>query len=543
MSAAPVTLRRGVVAVVLALVGALVGCGGLQFPQKNLGDCHTDQDCPDSQVCLDRACSAAGNLVLQVKPAGGVPPQEFLATGDGDGGLNLALATSGGLIITTAVSPLKIDLTGHSLLLPDQARTVPSFPGKKQGDTLPVGAGNYTLLATPQDGITPPTQVPATLLDPGLVAAVPLNFAKLDDLEQVTGQLQADALFATPATDFAFAVQAFSAGPAVSPLSQQVRVSAHGDPHGLTFDLWVPRQPASTPVTLVVTPTMGPGPQASFNLTYKDLEAPKVVMPLGDALALSPLSGQVLDPDGKPVAGAQVQFIGLLPGDETFHAAPERTDAQGRFTATVLHAPGASESYHALIVPPATSDLAMAQWPPATDPTGLLLGQLTQATALDAPITLARAPVVTGRVLDPQGKPVSRATVHASPVRELSALPLLDVYATTSDDGTGSFSMQLTAGTYHVDYQPPLVLSALAGSRLFVVSERKAQTLPDLALGASHTVSGTASQGNQAASGAAVLLYRAAPPSADPSLPARSTLLSQGLVGTDGTFSLEFPSR
>jgi peroxiredoxin/protocatechuate 3,4-dioxygenase beta subunit len=128
------------------------------------------------------------------------------------------------------------------------------------------------------------------------------------------------------------------------------------------------------------------------------LESFKPLSALRDGSAVFPLrrgtrvDGTVLGPDGQPVAGADV-FYGEGRGFAN-SIPPVKTDAQGRFTFGIK--PGTTAH---LIAQAAGSGPALQE---------VRVGDGPQRTYL----TLSEAHSVRGRVVDPEGKPVARASVR-----------------------------------------------------------------------------------------------------------------------------------
>jgi protocatechuate 3,4-dioxygenase beta subunit len=118
------------------------------------------------------------------------------------------------------------------------------------------------------------------------------------------------------------------------------------------------------------------------------------------------IAGRVLDPNGKPVAGARL-YLPKPPKGE--HRAPDErpverllqatTDADGRFSFRTEPPPAGVEDRPQLV---AVADGFAADWVDLKNATPG--GELTLRLAADVPVK--------GRVLDLEGKPVAGATVH-----------------------------------------------------------------------------------------------------------------------------------
>ena len=209
--------------------------------------------------------------------------------------------------------------------------------------------------------------------------------------------------------DGAFALEATEAGP----LRLQV-VSADG---------YLPFAPAwgTSPIELVSRP----------RVRLRDL-----TLYLTPAIAYE---GRVEDPSGRPAAGAQVRLLGTRAGEQAL--VPIRdlfaTDADGRFG---FHAPdGAVLEARLPGAPPGRARV---------DDKAQLTHRLV--IRLGSPAR-TRSGRISGRVLDPAGKPVAQALVAAEPAIAdgEDAWPSTRVQAETDADGRFAFE-ELSAADYAV---------------------------------------------------------------------------------------------
>ena len=165
------------------------------------------------------------------------------------------------------------------------------------------------------------------------------------------------------------------------------------------------------------------------------------------------ISGRVLDPDGKPVAGATVAPAktgsgNSLTGDTRFSVLSEK---DGKF-AMLLPASGGAK-YNLV-----AHDGEYQQWrqwangvlPPIQTTPGQEIANVT--------ISLTRPATVRGKVVDAQGKPVARREVRAS-AADKKENRYYDPTTTTKDDGTFELRYRFRAGEQHIQVAP-LWLSA-----------------------------------------------------------------------------------
>lgn len=117
------------------------------------------------------------------------------------------------------------------------------------------------------------------------------------------------------------------------------------------------------------------------------------------------VSGQVLTPDGKPLAGANVNVAGLSTGDSRYS---KSTDAEGRFTIVFPNIQfdqnAREERKYSIVV---------------MDPKGRFANTISAPLKANAgdkneiQLTMSSGPRVRGQVLNPDGDPVARVEVEA----------------------------------------------------------------------------------------------------------------------------------
>jgi RNA polymerase sigma factor (sigma-70 family) len=141
----------------------------------------------------------------------------------------------------------------------------------------------------------------------------------------------------------------------------------------------------------------------------KDKPAPPPGASDGDEKKEMTVAGRVLDPDGKPVAGAQlavVAYRGLflnyvdgVPGFRKGTLGQARSDADGKFRLAVPH-----------LSPKADAGVRLLA---AADGLGLAWKWLDQkAVSVEVELRLPREQIITGRLVDLQGEPVAGAHVQ-----------------------------------------------------------------------------------------------------------------------------------
>jgi RNA polymerase sigma factor (sigma-70 family) len=185
------------------------------------------------------------------------------------------------------------------------------------------------------------------------------------------------------------------------------------------------------------------------------------------------VKGRVFDPEGRPLADAEVEYAPVEHPQSPRYAAT--TDAEGQFTVSGLTADGKYELYiiHArrklggqiLVPPPADSKKAVPQ-----------------------EITLRPLGAVAGRVVDEQQRPVAGATVAfrtcvTLPPGNAHTLKAVDPEALTTDaDGRYRFEHLLPAASYTYRVEASAKGYAGLNSEEFPARPGETKALPDLVL-------------------------------------------------------------
>ena len=153
---------------------------------------------------------------------------------------------------------------------------------------------------------------------------------------------------------------------------------------------------------------------------------------------------RVVDPDGRPVPDAQVDIRDL---DRGFNQKPGRTDAGGRFAVIGL------ESGKETVVDVLAEGRKLGATVEVTDPGAAVDDGVTLEVRLQPCVTIA------GRVLDEDGKPLSRSRVHLSRNVDYpgqsgrsfgSSVATLDE---VGEDGAYSFDTPIPGATYNTQVQ------------------------------------------------------------------------------------------
>jgi hypothetical protein len=224
------------------------------------------------------------------------------------------------------------------------------------------------------------------------------------------------------------------------------------------FTLTVPSDTTATSLAVEVQPKSGdtPGPHfwakpfaLTTNVDLGDVELPAYGQP---TMFQFPFGGPT-NADPK-VVGALVRARTVLADDATGTTDYLRdglTDMTGLATLSLL--PGTTTAlrlYDIAVVPPADSVYAMQCF----EGFGLVAGIVQPAQ------TLARRPVLVGSVTDANGTPVPGVAIQATRLAGLRATAC-DAYASAPQtsgktEADGSFRLHLDAGSYTLDFDPPV---------------------------------------------------------------------------------------
>ncbi len=229
-----------------------------------------------------------------------------------------------------------------------------------------------------------------------------------------------------------------------------------------------------------------------------------------------------------------------------------QSDASGMVTVALLPTSGNITGYTVSVYPPSDSNYAST-----TSDSNLLVGT---TSGVGATITLSPRTTVSGRVLDPTGKPLAGVNLNASAstlaaLAANSAVSLANVQQPTAlTDSLGVFALRLDPGIYDFGLQPPLASDL---PNLWIDDQPISGTGPvalgDLTLKPAYNVLGyvTYQTGHPAVAtplaGATVLVYQigVGTPSChadDTSCQPPPLLLAQGTTAADGSVVLLLPA-
>ena len=526
---------------VLALaVLPLLGCNSLfENGQQPIRPCSSDNDCGGDQVCFVDGCGDPGkDIAVEVTPSSrnGQYPQDF-PVDELEGQQLLQLFPAPSLAGTAERdqlsggpqpydAPITFVLSGQSALIPGLTRHFEATATPSNGSfQLGVGAGVYSVVATPDDPTLPPLVTPGQTITPGQDTQLDLRFPAPEELLPLSGVVVGAGGAPLPV---GLAVQALDAEQ--HPLSQRALVSDGG-----TFTVWVDSNLNLKAVTLHVTPIdpLALVPEESFSVSLQGLPQPLAFGDFGEPLTAT---GRLVAQDGSPVAGASVHLEGSVADGGFFRTQTVQTDDGGSFALQTL---------------PATSGpLNLLAVPPPGDTAGLLettASPLAEATSL-GDLACPNRILVSGTLETPDGQPAPGVRVLAEPVAALPDRPLPLAGDQTTTDTSARFTLRLDPAHYRIDFLPTEKLART--SRFVTIDPAEADggslELAPIALSNGRSVSGQveilAGDGGspQVAPLARVRFYRKV------ELPdggTSSVLLDQAYADQTGSYTVLLPTR
>ncbi|WP_240359373.1 carboxypeptidase-like regulatory domain-containing protein [Pyxidicoccus trucidator] len=541
------TARGARLALLAVLLGA--GCALLETePDPSQLVCSSDDQCALNEVCFPDGCGDPGrDIVVEVtpNPHDGLhaqdfrvealrPEQQLQLSGPASVKGRVVRATSlpapdGGVATRPYSEPLHLLATGESLLLPGVSRRYEATLVPINGAwELPVGTGDYTVMLSADDLDVPPVWGDSRV-EPGASVPLELLLPAADTVARLTGRVERQA---GVLVDAALEVQALDTD--LLPLSQRVTVTrGTGE-----FSLAMPREAARSSAVLVRVTATGDAPWVPQKTFTVDPRTPlSEPLTLGDYGSPVQVTGRVLGPDGRPVAGATVAFQGEVGGGGMFHGPLATTSTEGRFAVDTLPAaPGRTLS---LVVVPPSGTAGLTVLPVEVPRTG--------ATLPD--VRLPDRRIVTGTLLLPDStNPAAGVRVVAEPVGQVPGWPRPpaggEAQGTTNTSGV--FRLSLDPAVYRVDFVPTENLPRV--SRIVTVlpgEDTAPQELATFPLQKGRTVSGRVTLGDAEAGTArgvpyaSIRFYRVVSLEGRPS----SVLLSQAVSDQQGRYTALIPVR
>lgn len=543
----------------LSLVAVACSTAGCMMASSPAGPgCVSNSDCTASQICFPEGCGDPGkNLAIEVVPSPTVghyaqdfwvdelsaqldlklfPPLSI------DGQVSIGLATP--QVYTRGLS---LTAEGKSEIIPGVTRVYSStFSVLDRGSySMPVGAGSYTLTATPQE-TSIPSLAQQVVLDPRLAPFPAQNLAFPSDSEVtvISGRLLRVAADNSPVTQAQMDLLVRDPLTKRS-LSQRTPASSGYSGSRGDFTLYVDQSADSLdPIEIVAQPRDGTAfvPTKVFTL-HRPFPDP-LVLEMGDWGSPVPgLTGTVVDAKGSPVKGARLYMEGTVAGGGTWRSRPVETDAQGQFQVDLL--------------PPSGNGMLLVAVPPPSATAGILQAKVTLkrpagGTASLVPTTFScpsRIPL-RGTVVTPDGALAPDVKVLAHPIDPVDGLlmPLDPVEVFT--DTSGQFTLWVDPAHWRIDFLPGgglprrtrLVLvhrNALPGMTPSAVDLNVTELFRGRKVSGVVTEQQSALQTNQKrVPNASIRFFRVTTVGGEPS----AVLLGQTLADDSGAYSVMLPS-
>ena len=450
----------------------LAGCNLFNDSTPPEGTCHRDQDCPPPQRCYVDGCgtlpadllaevitSAATGVTSVDMPLGAPVANMPLVLPDRQQ-LELSVRRGGGPY------PASVQLlaTGQSTLLPGVYRAAQTAGAAANGIfQVGLSTGVSSVVVSPLDPTVPPTTRAGVIMDAG-VLSLTLDLLPAAQVQTVQGRVLAGPGQPEPVPP---TVQLLGADG--RSLSSRTVADRDGG-FQLSFGIGA----LDGGAVLQVSP--GPGAiGAVAALPVSDPAQFGIPFIVGDSAAPVEVSGQVLGPDGSPVAGASIFIQGTVVGGGSGNVGPTVSGDAGTFALSTLPQarPGALQLW---IVPPPGSIAGLVRTPVDVPGGAPVAGSWT----------CPARPVLSGGVLLPDAGPRPGAVVRLDPVLPLDAgipLPPSGVSGQTGEAGT--FALRLDPGVYQLEIQTGPAFPVLR--RLVRVTSSGAE-LPVVTLAAGRTL-------------------------------------------------------
>lgn len=317
-----------------------------------------------------------------------------------------------------------------------------------------------------------------------------------------------------------------------APIAQPARTGADG-----SFTLWLPR--ATNPekrhqIRLEVGPTSDGAAFPTFRIddpgvfdVEESMKLRKPILLSNGELGIEAVKarGQVVTPDGAPVAAARISFRTL--DDEAFaFATTVLANDDGRFEASLF-----AGQYQATAIAPEGEK-------PDVVPMGLC--------SLESTLTVTNAPVenvvllcekrrfIYGRIIDSRGQSVPDVTVSA--VRHPDPRSEDQLHEERISDADGHFRLALSPGTYDFTFAPPAAIAPLKSIENVLVDSVQSDNLLVFALDPPFELFGKLfSEKSGVPLGGALDAWVVNPDG-------QATLVGRGLAQRDGSYSIVLPA-
>ena len=450
----------------------LAGCNLFNDPAPPEGTCSRDQDCPSPQRCYVDGCGTlpADLLAEVITPAPSGVTSVDMPLGAPVANMRLVLPDQQLLQLSvrrgSGPYPASVQLlaTGQSTLLPGVYRTAQTAGAAANGFfQVGLSTGLYTLVVSPLDPTVPPAMQSGIVMDAGVLPLI-VDLQPAAQVQTVRGTVLAGPGQPEPVPP---TVQLLGADG--RPLSSRTVAEPDGG-FQLSFGIGA----LDGGAVLQVSP--GPGVLGAVAaLPVSDLAQFGTPFIVGDGAAPVEVSGQVLGPDGSPVAGASIFIQGTVVGGGSGNVGPTFSGDAGTFVLSTL--PQAQAGALQLWIVPPPGAIAGLVRTPVDVPGG-------------APVagswTCPARPVLSGGVLLPDAGPLTGAVVRLDPVLPVDAVTPLPPSGVSGQTGeAGTFALRLDPGVYQLEIQTGpffpavrrLVRVTSSGTQLPVVTLAVGRTL------------------------------------------------------------------
>jgi protocatechuate 3,4-dioxygenase beta subunit len=464
----------------LAFASILASCASSPGIGPHLnGACVADDECASGQLCFAEGCVDPGkNVVVEV--SGDAASQYFardFAIEQGSLGTSRDFSLGAPLLLqgefqrekSSAVDPTNrsfysdavvVRAQGTSLLIPGINRTFEQrFDKPERGYfQMPLGAGLFRVTAVPVDTAVPPASFDNVRLEPSGLnlanASVTFAFPAVEGAVSISGRLllrfdgSKFPAVEEALTKSAVDLQAFD--PLTrEPLSQRFPVSSGQPGSRGDFSMTLsPKVKSLRSIILLASPREATAltPQKSFPVQIP--LASSLMLEFGDYGEPAKVAGNVVGPQGQPVANAQVVLEGEVKGGGHFRSRTVSTDSDGRFEIVALA--NAPEKTFMLTVLPQAGDVASL-----TRVAVSLNRQGDRFELGEKTIRCGERTLVEGTVLQSNGAAALDVTIRAAEMpheAQPHGLPLETAETVTGKDG--SFALRLDPADFRLELSP-----------------------------------------------------------------------------------------
>jgi len=518
-----------------------------------LPGCRSDSECGASQICFPEGCGDPGTgIVVEVTGSNSSGIFEHdLAVADGTLTPTFDLQITGALSLVGELQrertpgidptnrapytePTQLVAVGASDLIPGLTRTYQAALTSTDNGVyrMPLGMGSYRVTAKPLNSSVPPMTLGGVTTGFKKTATANFAFPSIEGAVTISGRLlesRTEApLVETPLT-VPMSLQAFDpiGGDA---LSQLTPVSSGLGAKGDFILTMAPIARSLSSVLLVATPREG-SPSVPTKTFIVPTPMPSVLtLTMGKFGTPGRVTGQVVNAEGGPIAGASVMAEGLVTGGGRFRSKMVTTDQAGGFELEAL-ANIAVDPLLITVGPPMGRRARVTQFALDLSPSAV-----PRTTPYQCPDRVT----VSGLLARSDGSPAPGVVVQAVAELSRSSFPMSDAHAVTDIDG--AYTLALDPGSWRLEFLPGEDLPRFS-RRVAVADMSTTMVLGTLTLPKARRVTGSVTNTGGATvelmPSAAIRYFRVTQSEGEPA----SVLLGSSIADSKGNYVITLPTR